>query len=232
MAKTALVTGANRGIGLEAVKQLAEAGFLVFLSARNKSAGQQAAQALKETGKSVEFLAIDVAESASVHEAAAALARTINQLDVLVNNAGILLDEEGSVLDVEDTKLRQTLETNTLGPLRVTQAFLPLLLKSRQARVINVSSGAGSLAEMSTYAPAYSISKAALNAVTKQLAGALKDRGISVNSMCPGWVRTDMGGAGAPRSVEKGADTIVWLATQAPAHLTGQFLRDRKSIPW
>jgi NAD(P)-dependent dehydrogenase (short-subunit alcohol dehydrogenase family) len=123
-------------------------------------------------------------------------------------------------------------ETNTIGALLMTQTFLPLLRKSPSARIINVSSGAGQLSDMDTWAPAYSISKTALNGVTGQFAAALKDSNIVVNAVCPGWVRTDMGGNEAPRSVEEGADTIVWLATEAPVSLTGQFIKDRKAISW
>ncbi|MDP9291401.1 MAG: SDR family NAD(P)-dependent oxidoreductase, partial [Verrucomicrobiota bacterium] len=122
--------------------------------------------------------------------------------------------------------------TNTVGPLLVTQAFLPLLKKSKSSRVINVSSGAGQLNDMEAWAPAYSISKTALNAVTRQFAWLWKDDGIAVNCICPGWVRTDMGGSDATRSVEQGADTVTWLATDAPQKLTGRFLRDRKEIDW
>jgi NAD(P)-dependent dehydrogenase (short-subunit alcohol dehydrogenase family) len=128
--------------------------------------------------------------------------------------------------------MQKTLVTNTIGPLLVAQAFHPLLAKNGGGRIINVSSGAGSLSEGGGYAPAYSISKTALNAVTMQLAATLKSAGIAVNSVCPGWVRTDMGGRGAPRSVQQGADTIAWLAAEAPKNLTGKFLRDRKIIQW
>jgi NAD(P)-dependent dehydrogenase (short-subunit alcohol dehydrogenase family) len=149
-----------------------------------------------------------------------------------VNNAAILEGENLSVLEVDAELTRKTLTTNTIGPLLVTQAFYPLLAKSAFARVINVSSRSGALSEMETYSPAYSISKAALNAVTVQLANAFKSQGIVVNSARPGWVRTDMGGRHAPLSVEQGADTIVWLATEAPKNLTGKFLRERKVIAW
>jgi NAD(P)-dependent dehydrogenase (short-subunit alcohol dehydrogenase family) len=152
---------------------------------------------------------------------------------VLVNNAGIYLDaSNASVLEVEPTLILQTLQTNTLGPLRLTQKLVPLLAKSNAGKVINVSSGGGQLTDMSDWAPAYSLSKTALNAVTGMMAAALRDKHIVVNSICPGWVRTDMGGSGASRSVQQGADTVTWLATEAPSDLTGKFLRDRKVIPW
>jgi NAD(P)-dependent dehydrogenase (short-subunit alcohol dehydrogenase family) len=239
-ARIALVTGANRGIGREVARQLAVRGFRVVLGARRPEAGRKAAAELGSgfdkltTGAGrVEFLEIDIADAASITRAARQLAALVDHLDVLVNNAGILEDGKATALDVDAAVVRRTFATNTLGPLLVTQAMLPLLLKAPDgARIINVSSGAGALGEMTNWAPAYSISKTALNAVTRQFAAALRTQRIAVNSVCPGWVRTDMGGAGATRTVEQGADTIVWLATEAPPSLTGGLLRDRKSIEW
>jgi NAD(P)-dependent dehydrogenase (short-subunit alcohol dehydrogenase family) len=150
---------------------------------------------------------------------------------VLVNNAGIIVDGDNGILEISDELLRKTLETNTLGALRVTRAFVPLLRKSKAPRVINVSSGGGQLTGGADgWSPGYCISKTALNGMTSQLATALPK--FAVNSVCPGWVRTDMGGQAATRSVEEGADTIVWLAADASQKLTGKFLRDRKEIPW
>jgi len=176
-------------------------------------------------------LEIDVADNTSVTGAAREFAKAADHLDVLVNNAGIIVDGDNATLEISDELLRKTLETNTLGALRVTRAFVPLLGKSKAPRVINVSSGGGQLTGGADgWSPAYCISKTALNGVTSQLATALPK--FAVNSVCPGWVRTDMGGQGATRSVEEGADTIVWLAVDAPRKLTGKFLRDRKEIPW
>jgi NAD(P)-dependent dehydrogenase (short-subunit alcohol dehydrogenase family) len=236
----ALVTGANKGIGREVVRQLAVRGFRVVLGARRPEAGRKTAAELGAgfdkltTGAGrVEFLEIDVTDAASITRAAQQLAALVDHLDVLVNNAGILEDGTATAPNVDAAVVRRTFETNTLGPLLMTQAMLPLLLKAPGgARIINVSSGAGALGEMTSWAPAYSISKAALNAVTRQFAAALRTQRIAVNSVCPGWVRTDMGGAGATRTVEQGADTIVWLATEAPLALTGGFFRDRQSIGW
>ena len=155
----------------------------------------------------------------------------IERLDVLVNNAGILEDGDSSVLSLSAEIAKVTFETNTLGPLRVTQAFLPLLRKSAAPRIVNTSSGAGQLSDgLQSWAPAYSMSKTALNALTEQFAAALPE--FAVNAVCPGWVRTEMGGAGAPRSVEQGADTIVWLAADSPQGLTGKFVKDRAVIEW
>jgi NAD(P)-dependent dehydrogenase (short-subunit alcohol dehydrogenase family) len=167
-----------------------------------------------------------------IRRAAATLTRSVDHLDVLVNNAGILEKDDKSVLTVSAGIALRTFATNTLGPLLVAQAFLPLLLKSPAPRIINVSSGGGSLTEMEHWAPAYSISKAALNAVTRQFASAMANKKVAVNSVCPGWIRTAMGGNSAPRSVEEGADTIVWLAAEAPQELTGKSLRDRQVIDW
>ena len=229
--KTALVTGANKGIGREVAQQLAGKGFHVFVGARNAKAGRKAAEEIaKQVGKAT-FLEIDVADNGSVTTAAREFSDIEDYLDVLVNNAGIIVDGDDAVLEASDDLVLKTLETNTLGPLRVTRAFVPLLKKSKVPRVINVSSGGGQLTGGADgWAPAYCISKTALNGVTVQLAAALPK--FAVNSVCPGWVRTDMGGGNATRSVEEGADTIVWLASEAPQELTGKFLRDRKEIPW
>ena len=231
--KIALVTGANRGIGLEITRQLGRVGFQVFLTARARQRGEEVCRKLQRDGLSVEFLQLDVADENSIDQLAKELASRIEHLDVLVNNAGILLDAPNdSILEVDPKVIRQTLETNTLGPLRLTQALVALLTKSDTGKVINISSEWGRLTDMADLAPAYTLSKTTLNAVTGMLAVALKDRNICVNSVCPGWVRTDMGGSNAPLSVQQGADTVIWLATEAPSDLTGKFLRDRKVIPW
>ena len=225
----ALVTGANKGIGLEVVRQLATRGWRVFLTGRSLAAVRKAASPL---GHSIVPVPLDITSRISIEAAFSVVAQAVNHLDVLVNNAGILDHDEGSVFDLHPQRLRRMFETNTIGPLLVSQTFLPLLRKSESGRIINVSSGAGQLSDMGTWAPAYSISKTALNGVTGQLAAALRDSNIAVNSVCPGWVKTDMGGHEAPLTVEQGADTIVWLATEAPQSMTGLFIRDRKPIPW
>jgi NAD(P)-dependent dehydrogenase (short-subunit alcohol dehydrogenase family) len=228
IASIALVTGAYKGIGLEVVRQLAARGTRVFLTARQREAGEKAAAAIEGD---VHFLPLDVSDPASIEGAARALARQTDHLDALINNAAILLDDGGSVLDLEGETALATFATNTVGPLLVTQAFQPLLAKSKAPRVINVSSGAGQLADgLQDWAPAYSMSKTALNSLTQHLAAALPK--FAVNSVSPGWVRTDMGGSAAPLSVKEGADTIVWLALDAPQELTGKFLRERREIDW
>ena len=238
--RIALVTGANKGIGFEVARQLARKGFRVFLGARNREAGRAAAEKLRREGEKernheghdvVTVLQIDVADAASVERAAEEFSRHSDYLDVLVNNAGILLDGDKDVLTATPETLETTLRTNTLGALLVAQAFVPFLKKSDAPRIVNVSSGGGQLADGADgWAPAYCISKTALNGVTAQLATALPK--FAVNSVCPGWVRTDMGGPNATRSVGEGATGIVWLAADAPQDQTSKFFRDRKVIPW
>src|SRR5574338_588255 len=229
--KTALVTGANKGIGHEVARQLAAKGFHVFVGARNPKAGRKAADKIASQGSKATFLEIDVNDTASVKNAAREFSRIEDHLDVLVNNAAIIIDGDNAILEISDELFRKTLETNTLGALRVTRAFLPLLRNSKAPRVINISSSGGQLGGGADgWAPASCISKTALNGVTVELAAALPE--FAVNSVCPGWVRTEMGGENATRSVEEGADTIVWLAADAPQNLSGKFLRDRKEIPW
>jgi NAD(P)-dependent dehydrogenase (short-subunit alcohol dehydrogenase family) len=228
--KTVLITGANRGIGFETARQLARRGFHVVIGSRSEQQAQKAARELEKLGK-VSPLALDVSDSKSIAAAASSFV-AVGQLDVLINNAGIYPDEGISILAIVRDQMVSTFQTNTFGPLETTQAFLPYLKKSPTARVINVSSGYGQLDGLSANVPSYCLSKLALNGLTIMLCEALKGHGIAVNSMCPGWVRTDMGGSGAPRSVEEGADTAVWLATEADQRLTGKFFRDRSEIAW
>jgi len=228
--KTVLITGANRGIGFETARQLAKRGFHVFVGVRSQVQADKTVRELKTLGK-VSSLVVDVADSASIAAAASSF-DTVGRLDVLINNAGIYPDEGISILTVAREQMVTTLQTNTLGPLEMTQAFLPHLKKSSAARVINISSGYGQIDGLSANVPSYCLSKLALNGLTIMLAEALRHDGIAVNSMCPGWVRTDMGGSNAPHSVEEGADTTVWLATEAEQTLTGKFFRDRKGIGW
>jgi len=222
--KTVLITGAYRGLGFEVAKQLSERGFGVILSARKPELGRAAAAKLRNAC----FLEMDISDPESVRKAAGQL----TQLDVLVNNAAILQDGDADILRVPPELVLQTLATNTVGALRVAQAFVPLLLKSPAGRIVNVSSGGGQLSEMGTWAPAYCISKTALNAVTRIFSAESEGTGVLVNSVCPGWCRTEMGGAAAPRSPEQGAAGIVWLAADAPQEKTGLFWRDREVIPW
>lgn len=230
--RIALVTGSNRGIGFETAKQLAQRGFHVVVAGRDESSGGDAVQAINANGGKATFLALDVSSSDSIQTAARQFANIGEHLDVLINNAGIYPDEGVSVLTISRGQMVHTFQTNTFGPLEVTQAFLPYLMKAPVARIINVSSGYGQLEGLSPDVPSYCLSKLALNGLTIMLAKALRAQNISVNSMCPGWVRTNMGGPNATRSVEEGADTAVWLAAEAPHQLTGKFFRSREEIPW
>lgn len=227
--KIALVTGANKGIGFEVARRLAARDFRVLLAARNPEAGRAA---MTKAAGGIQFLLLDVADDASIREAAAGFGKDHDRLDVLINNAGIYPDNGVNILSVSREQLITTFQTNAFGALRVIQEFLPYLRKSGEARIINVSSGYGALDGLSGDVPSYCLSKLTLNGVTMMLNEALRPQRIAVNSVCPGWVRTDMGGPGASRSVEEGADTIVWLAAEAPSDLSGKFIRDRREIPW
>ena len=227
--KVALVTGANRGIGLEVCRQLAAQGLRVVLTGRGDArAGAQEAIRLRRDGLDVTGVALDVTDAASIH----ACAQAVGPVDVLVNNAAILIGEDADLLETTVDEFRTTFETNVFGVLAVCQAFVPGMVARGYGRVVNVSSAAGQLSSMGTYAPAYSVSKTALNALTAQLAAAVKGSGVLVNAVNPGWVRTRMGGKAAPRPVEQGADTIVWAATLPPSGPTGRFLSDRREIAW
>lgn len=229
--RVALVTGGNRGIGLEVCRQLGQRGFVVILSARSEEKARAAAEPLRRSGSEVRAQRLDVADEESVRAAAAAVERSTGRLDVLINNAAILYDTWQDAADADLDQVRAAFETNTLGPWRVTQAFLPLLRRSRRGRIVNVSSGAGALSSMDGGAPAYALSKIALNALTLMLAAQLKPARILVNAVSPGWVATDMGGAGG-RPVADGAAGIVWAATLPDDGPTGGFFRDGKPIPW
>lgn len=227
--KIALVTGANKGIGFEVTRELGRMGFRVFLSARDEKAGRAAVARIEEG--EVSFLALDIADPTSIQRAAKEFSRQSERLDVLVNNAGICLEEDEAALTITPEIFAKTVRTNALGPWLVAQAFIPLLEKSDAPRIINVSSSGGQLdGGADGWAPGYCVSKTALNGVTAQLAAALPK--FAVNSVCPGWVRTDMGGSGARLSIAEGASGIVWLAVEAPQSLTGRFVKDRKVIPW
>jgi NAD(P)-dependent dehydrogenase (short-subunit alcohol dehydrogenase family) len=221
-APIALITGASRGLGREVARRLVAEGYTVLAGVRDP--------AKLKLIPGVEVLPLDMAEPASIAAAAASVKARHGHMDVLVNNAGIMLDRMGDALALDADLLHRTLETNTAGPLRLIQALAPIMPKG--GRIVNVSSGGGQLSVPSTWAPAYCISKTALNAVTVQLAEALRPRGIAVNAVCPGWVRTDLGGPEAPRSLQQGADSILWLVLKAAPDLTGGFWRDGERIAW
>ena len=230
----ALVTGANRGIGLEIARQLCRRGLQVVIGSRDPKSGERAAASLSEQG-AVIAQALEVTEPASVDRAVAAIDERFGRLDVLVNNAGMLIDEgkRASTIPLEDVE--RTLDANLIGAWRMSQAVIPSMRKRRYGRIVNVSSGMGTLRELAASGggwPAYRLSKTALNALTILLASELRGENILVNSTSPGWVRTRMGGAGAPRSVEQGADTPVWLATLPDGGPSGGTFEERKPIDW
>ena len=223
-----LITGASRGIGFAAAKQLAARGATVLIASRDL---RRAEKAVREIGAPSEALQLDITAEISLRAAVEEIARRHGRLDVLANNSGVLLDHYETLSRLKPGTLRETLETNLIGTFRVTLAMLPLLEKSSAPRIINVSSGAGQLdGEPQSWAPAYSISKTAVNMLTQQLTAALPQ--FMVNSMCPGWCRTEMGGPEAPLSADEGADTLVWLALDAPHSLHGSFVKQREVIPW
>jgi NAD(P)-dependent dehydrogenase (short-subunit alcohol dehydrogenase family) len=227
----ALVTGANRGIGLEVARQLAGHGHLVVLGSRDPGKGAAAAAGLRRDGLEVEARQLDVSDAQSVAALGESLAQRHGRLDVLVNNAAIHYDTWQDGVDADLDVVREALETNLLGAWRTTQACLPLLRASRSGRVVNVSSGAGALSAMGAGTPAYSVSKAALNALTRILAAELRAERILVNSVCPGWVATDMGGAGG-RAVEEGAASVLWAALLPDDGPSGGFFRDGRPLDW
>ena len=227
-----LVTGGNKGIGFEICRQLARGGHHVILSARSAERGEKAVKALAAEGLKVDFLLLDTGDDSSIQRAARELKQRIKALHVLINNAAILNDWQGSVLNTNAADLRETLNINTVGPVILTLALLPLLEAGKPARVINVSSQLGSVQNMTDGWASYGISKAALNAATRKLAQALKGRGISVNAASPGWVKTEMGTDSAPLSVEHGAQNIIRIITDMPATLTDHYLEENGEIPW
>lgn len=229
MSGIAVVTGANRGIGLEVVRQLAALDYTVVLGSRNEEKGRLAAESIG--GTRVIARRLDVTDPETIDALRGWIASEYGVLDVLINNAGIDydMDQRASTADME--RMFRAVETNVYGPWRMVRAFVPLVRKSAHGRIVNVSSESGSLAGMSGTAPVYSMTKAALNALTRQLAAELAGDGVLVNSVCPGWVATDMGGAGG-RPVADGGASVVWAVTIGDDGPTGGFFRDGTALPW
>lgn len=234
--RIAVVTGGNRGIGLEICRQLARREDLhVVLTSRDVAKGQAAVAQLAAEGLEVTAFQLDTTSAADISALAAWLQTTYGRVDILVNNAGVLLDQQrgqGSVFAAELDTIKETMDSNVYGPLLLCQALVPLMKENGYGRIVNVSSGMGQLGDMGGGYTAYRFSKVSLNALTRILAAELHDSPILVNTMCPGWVKTDMGGPSANRSVEQGADTAVWLATLPNDGPSGMFFRDRSPISW
>jgi NAD(P)-dependent dehydrogenase (short-subunit alcohol dehydrogenase family) len=234
--KIAVVTGGNRGMGFETCRQLAGRGARVVLTSRDAAKGEAAAGRLQAQGLDVRHHQLDVADDDGIRRLADFIRDQFDGLDILINNAGIVRGKDEPreravhTFQVTPAGFREVLATNLIGPYLLCQALIPLM--QRQGRVVNVSSGMGQLTDMGSGFPAYRISKAGLNALTRIFASELEGTGIKVNAACPGWVRTDMGGAGAARSVEDGVATTVWLATLPDDGPSGGLFRDKKPIPW
>jgi NAD(P)-dependent dehydrogenase (short-subunit alcohol dehydrogenase family) len=238
--RVALVTGGNRGIGYAIGRSLAQRGITVILGVRDSNKGAAACSRLQAEDLDVNFELLDVTDEGSLQTAVKHIQAQFDRLDILVNNAGILIDSSENALDVSRSTIEKTLQTNVVGPLMLCQNCITLMKAGGYGRIVNMSSALGSLSEIvdpdSAYAgvgtPAYRLSKAALNAITTLIAKEVRGDNILVNSACPGWVRTDLGGDQAPLTPEQGADTPVWLATLPDGGPTGGFYKERKRIPW
>jgi NAD(P)-dependent dehydrogenase (short-subunit alcohol dehydrogenase family) len=230
--RIALVTGGNRGIGLEACRQLAGLGIRVILGSRDAAKGAAAAGELAAAGLSVEARHLVVASVQSIRECMAWIRNDVGRLDVLVNNAGVMLEDADDDPLEELEIIRDTMQTNVYGALLLSRLSIPIMKSRRYGRIVNLSSSMGALNEMGAGYVAYRLSKAGINVLTRVIAAESEGMGILVNSLDPGWVQTSMGGSRAPRTVQQGADTITWLATLPDSGPTGLFFRDRKPIPW
>jgi NAD(P)-dependent dehydrogenase (short-subunit alcohol dehydrogenase family) len=228
----ALVSGGNRGIGRDVVRQLGERGITVVPGSRDLKRGEEVAAELEAKGLRIVAKQLDIRDEASVERVARELEEEFGRVDILVNNAGITDPWRGTAEDANFDAVKDVLETNLFGAWRLAKAVIPLMRRNGYGRIVNLSSGMGQLSDMRGHSPGYRVSKTGLNALTRMLASELAGENILVNSVCPGWVRTDMGGPGARRSVEEGADTPVWLATLPDGGPSGGFFRDREPIPW
>ena len=230
--RIALVTGGNRGIGLEICRQLGQQRVRVILGSRDLAKGTAAVSELRANGAPVEPRQLDVASMQSIRECMNWIRRDVGRLDILVNNAGVMVEDDDADALEELEIVRDTMQTNVYGPLLLCRLAIPMMKTHRYGRIVNLSSGMGSLSEMGAGYIAYRMSKAGINVVTRVISAETEGMGILVNSVDPGWVRTAMGGRGANRSVEKGAETPLWLATLPDDGPTGGFFRDRRAIAW
>lgn len=228
----AVVTGANRGLGLEIARQLAAQSFHVVMTARSAALADTAVAHVIAAGGSASPFVMDVSDDDASARLAAHLRHDFQRVDVLINNAGVSLDRHARGLEIDVSLVRQTMEINVYGALRLCQALVPWMMQRGHGRVVNLSSELGSLQEMDALRLAYRMSKTSLNVMTRVLAAEVAGSGVLVNSMCPGWVHTDMGGVTAPRTVEQGADTAIWLATLPANGPTGGFFQDRLPHAW
>lgn len=232
--KTALITGANRGLGLESARQLLNKGYFVFLGIRDLKKKDELFKELGATDDNALAIKLDVTKTAQIKSAQDIIKKTDKGLDLIIANAGVFLESkngQSSVLEVDPIIILKTIEVNTMGPLKLFQALVPYMIDHGGGRIINISSGMGQLNDMGGMFPGYRMSKTALNALTKMMAAEFSDQRIKVNSVCPGWVRTDMGGENADRSVQEGVETTIWLATEENIP-SGKFFRDKKEIDW
>ncbi|NHM30234.1 SDR family NAD(P)-dependent oxidoreductase [Neobacillus terrae] len=230
--KIALITGGNKGIGFELSKQLAEKNFQVLLGSRDRDKGQKTVSSLQKQGYEVSFVELDVDNTESIQKAVECVQQTYGRLDVLINNAGVYLDEGIKLIEEDPAILEKTMRTNLLGPYHLIRSFLPLMKKNNYGRIVNISSGYGQMDEMDyTGAGSYKLSKLALNGLTRIIASEVSGN-IKVNAVCPGWVRTDMGGPNAPRSAEESSRSILWLAELEEDGPSGGFFRNGQRISW
>ena len=229
----AVVTGGNRGIGFEICKELSNIGCSVILTSRNVEQGKQAVAKLNDDNKNVVYHKLDVTNSKDIESLRNWVLNKYGRVDILINNAGIYIDEGISVFKVDESIVKETLETNFFGAFKICRALVPIMRKNGYGRILNISSGYGAMSEMAGYHAAYRISKAALNALTLIMADELSGGDIRVNAVCPGWVSTDMGGKMAPVSAEKAAKDIVHVVMMDKEQVsTGTFFRYKKPIAW
>ena len=230
--KVAIVTGANRGIGFETCRQLSKLGIITILTSRNETKGEQAVDALSEGGGELLYHQLDVAKTDSIARLKKYVIDNFQRCDILVNNAGVFLDRGVSILDLQEQTLQETLQVNFMGSLKMCQEFLPLMQESGSGRIVNVSSTMGSISNMGAGSAAYKLSKLMMNGMTRIMAAENDQADIKINTMAPGWVRSDMGGPSAPRTLSQGADTIIWLSTLPEDGPSGGFFEERAPGAW